>query len=385
MSRYFYYNVVLVSLLNLMLFVPYMLIQYRYNGAILSMLCAAVVGTTLALLYTRVMRKFPGRGLPEILSLYLPKWLSVPFLLLCAFMWLTAASISMYAFSVLINRFFNPDTSSIIVLVFMALVCLYSATRSTLTVMFVVEVGLMVCAPVILFLLFKAVRSQMLDWDAIRTVGHYWNRMPRIEPFAAALFVFTGYMNFFMFNRLFSPNFRLRHRWILPIFCGLILITTFIVPIGFHGTEGVADYLYVWSVTSDTLIMSYGFIERVIFVFLLLYLMLSLIFATIGWHMAMEMVKACLPKPKTDIDPARTPRSNWVIVGVFAALTVAYGYFFDEKQNLRFTSQWIVARAYGEILSVLFIFALSLFGSGKKKKLVNHETTSTNAAGADGA
>ncbi|NBD26061.1 GerAB/ArcD/ProY family transporter [Paenibacillus glycinis] len=385
MSRYFFYNVILVSLLNLMLFVPYLLIQYRYKGAIMSMLCAAIVGTALALLFMHVMKTFPGKGLPEILRLFMPKPLTIPILIVCAVMWLTASSITMYAFSVLINRFFNPDTSSLVVLVFMCLVCMYAATRSTLTVIFVLEVGLIVCVPIIVFLLFKAFNSPMLDWDAIRTVSHYWNRGPQVKPFAASLFVFTGYMNFFMFNRLNSPNFRLRFRWGTPIFCSLILLTSFFIPIGFHGTEGAADYLYIWSVTSDTLIMSYGFIERVIFVFLLMYLMLSLIFAMIGWHMGMEMIKSCLPEKKEAIDPARTPRSNWVIVGLFAVLTVAYAYWFNEKENLKITSHWIVLRACVEIVSVLFVFVLSLFGSGKRKKLVSHENTSHNAASPDGA
>ncbi|MBM7565438.1 GerAB/ArcD/ProY family transporter [Paenibacillus sacheonensis] len=369
MNRYFYYNIVLVSLLNLMLFVPYLLIQHRYEGSIMSMACAAIVGSILALLFTHVMKTYPGKGLPEILTLFFPKFLAVPFMLGCAFMWLTAASIVLYTYSVLINRFFNPDTSSIIVLTFMACVCLYGATRSMFTVIVVMEVILVVCTPFILFVLFKAVRSPLLDWDAIRTVAHYWNRLPKVKPFASSLFVFTGYMNFFMFNRLNSPNFRIRFRWFIPVFGSLILITSFFVPIGFHGTDGSADYLYIWSVTSDSLVMSYGFIERVIFVFLLLYLMLSLMFATIGWHLAMELVKSCLPQPKKPVDPAKTPRSNWVIVCVFVVMTITYAYTFNEKQNLEITSYWIVLRACVEIASVLFLFALSLAGSGKRKRL----------------
>ena len=44
----------------------------------------------------------------------------------------------------------------------------------------------------------------------------------------------------------------------------------FFVPIGFHGTVGVEDYVYLWSMTADSMMTEYGFINRVLFVFLLL-------------------------------------------------------------------------------------------------------------------
>ncbi|QHW30612.1 GerAB/ArcD/ProY family transporter [Paenibacillus rhizovicinus] len=369
MNRYFYYNVLLLGLINLALFVPHTLIQYRYTGALMSMACAAVSGTVLAILFTHVMKTFPGKGIPEILSLYIPKYASIPFLLVWALTWLSASSLSLNTFSVLINRFFNPDTSSMIVLIVMCLTCMYGATRSLLTIIFVLEIGLIFSAPIILFVFFKAIHNKNMEWDAIRTVIQYWKQMPRIKPFAAASFAFTGYINFFMMNRLLSPNFRLRFRWLIPVICSLALLISFFVPIGIHGTEESANYLYIWSVTSDTLIMTYGFIERVIFVFLLMYLVMTLIFASIGWLMAMEMVKSCLPKAKPDIDPSRTPRSNWIIVSFFAAMTVAYANWISEKENFEITTYWIVIRSGVEIFSVLFLFVLSLFApkAGKPK------------------
>ncbi|QHT60142.1 GerAB/ArcD/ProY family transporter [Paenibacillus lycopersici] len=369
MNRYFYYNVIFISFLNLALFVPHTLIEYRYTGAITSMACATAVGTVMAVLFMHVMKAFPGKGIPEILSAFFPKFLIAPFLLLWAFVWFSASTLSLNTFSVLINRFFNPDTSPLIVLIVMSLACMYGATRSLLTIVFVLEIGLLTSAPIIAFVFFKALNNPNMQWDAVMTVVQYWKQMPRIKPFAAASFAFTGYINFFLMNRLVSPNARLRFRWLIPIIGSLTLLISFFVPIGIHGTEGAANYLYIWSVTSDTLIMSYGFIERVIFVFLLMYLLLTLIFASIGWLMAMEMVKSCMPKQKPDIDPPRTPRSNWIIVGLFAAMTVAYSHWINEKQNFQVTGYWIVMRSGVEIVSILFLFALSLFAPKAGKRL----------------
>ncbi|WP_219836031.1 hypothetical protein [Paenibacillus sp. R14(2021)] len=367
MNRYFYYNIIMVSMLNLMLFVPYLLLQYRYTGAIMSMLCAVIVGSAVSIIFTFVMQAYPGKGMPEILALYFRPYVIIPIMLFMAFMWFTASSITLYAYAVLINRFLNPDTSSLVVLGFLVIVCVYGSTRSMLTIIFVLEMGLLLSAPLILFILFKAARNPLLDWDAIQTIGHYWNQTPKMKPFAAATFLFTGYINFIMFNRLHAPNFRFRFRWIIPIFCSGIMLISFFIPIGLHGTEAAGSYLYIWSVTSDSLVMSYGFIERVIFVFLILYLNLTLIFATVGWHLAIEMIKSCLPKSKPRIDPPRTPKAKWVIACLFACLTLLYSYLFDEKQNLEITGYWLVFRFYMEIILVIFLTILTI--KNRRKKL----------------
>ncbi|WP_308638707.1 GerAB/ArcD/ProY family transporter [Paenibacillus silvisoli] len=366
MNRYFYYNIALVSSLNLMLFVPYLLIHDRYEGAVSSMVCATFAGTALAFLYSHVMKVFPGKGMPEILSLFLPKFISVPILLFMSLMWLMASSIALAGYAVLINRFFNPDTSSMIVLMLLAGVCIYTSTRSTLTVMFVIEMAMIVNLPIVLFILFKASTSSNLDWDAIRAVAQYWKVPPKFEPFAASIYVFTGYTNYAVFNRLNPHNFRIRYRWLIPLICFLVLLISFFVPIGFHGTEAVASYLYIWSVTSDSLMLGYGFIERVIFLFLLLFLNLTIVYTTTGWHIAMEMVKSCMPRMKPQIDPARTPKANWFIASAFALATLAASYFLNEKQNLTITQYWLMLRVYVEVVMVFLLFFFSL-RAGRKK------------------
>ncbi|SFS99010.1 GerAB/ArcD/ProY family transporter [Paenibacillus sp. BC26] len=368
MIRYYYYNIILVSILNLMLFVPYLLLNDRYTGSVSSMICAAFFGSFLALIFTHVMKTFPGKGLPEILALFFPKYINVPILILLSVMWYAAAGIAIIAYAVLINRFFNPDTSSMLVLLILVGACIYTATRSTLTVSLIMEMTLIINLPIVFFILFKASTNPFLDWDAIRTVAQYWRVPPKLEPFAAATFVFTGYTNYAIFNRLNPPNFRFRFRWALPIICTLILFLSFFVPIGFHGTEAVGSYLYVWTVTSDSMLLGYGFIERVIFLFLLLYLNLTLLYTTSGWHIAMEMIKSCLPKAKPHIDPTRTAASNYVIVSIFAALTMLSFYTFNEKQSLYITRGWLMIRLFSETATVLFLVILSLIARRKKMK-----------------
>lgn len=360
MSRYFYYNVMVVSLLNLMLFVPHILLRFRYDGAVSSMAVAVVIGSTLALMFTKVMKAFPGKGLPEILQQFFPKIITIPFLLFVALMWLVASSIALIGYAVLINRFLNPDTSPLIVLGFLVLIITYSSSRSSLTVIFIIEMGLLINTPLLLFILLKAARSTAVDWDAIRTIANYWNKPPKLQPVSAASYIFTGYINYAIFNRLNPPNFRLRYRWVIPVFGTFILLLSFFVPIGFHGTESVDNYLYIWSVTADSMLMEYGFIERVIFLFLILYLNLTLLYTTIGWHQAMELVKSCLPHSNPQIDTRKTPKVNWIITSIFALFTLVYAYLFNEKDHLNITTYWLTIRMFTEAASVLFLFVLVL-------------------------
>lgn len=359
MNRYFFYNFILVSFINLMLYVPHILIADRYEGAVQSLVIGAVIGTILLYLYTSALARYPGKGLPEILKLHLPNWIANTLMSFFTLMWLYATSLAIIAFAIMINRFFNPDVHVSLILAMLVLACGYAATRSSLTVMFVIEIGLIVNAPIILFVLFKAGSNPHLNWDSIRVIANYVTKAPTLASIAAASFVFTGYINMSLFNRLMPPNSRFRHRWIYPLMGFVILLTTFFVPIGIHGTETVGNYIYIWSVTADSLLMQYGFIERVLFLFLIVYLNLTLVFTMSGWHQAMEFVKSMMSNHKPEIDSEKTPVSNFVIVGVFVALTFVYILLTNEKLNMLISTYWLIFRMFVEILLVVGIFILS--------------------------
>jgi hypothetical protein len=280
-------------------------------------------------------------------------------MLFYAFMWWFATSMVVVAYAILINRFFNPDANSIIILLVLVLACGYAATRSSLTVMLVIEIGLIINAPVIMFVLFKAVRSPQLNWDSIRVIANYVTEMPALTTVAAATFIFSGYQNMSLFNRLLPPNFRFKHRWMYPVFGTLILLITFFVPIGFHGTETVSHYIYIWAETADSLIMQYGFVERVLFLFLIIFLNLTLVYTMSGWHQAMEFIKSCFPGMKPEIDSPQAPIANYVIVAFFALITIIYLAFTNEKHNLLITAYWLNIRMFVEIITVIWIFILS--------------------------
>ncbi|RJX41466.1 hypothetical protein D3P09_05695 [Paenibacillus pinisoli] len=359
MNRYFFYNFMLVSLMNLMLFVPHILVKNRYSGGVSALIAAPVIGAILMYMFTSAMARYPGLGYPEILKKYCPRWLVSLTSVYFAIMWWFSSTIVVVAYAVLINRFFNPDANTTVILIMMVLAAAYAASRSTLTIAFIIEIGIIVNAPIILFIMFKMVRSPQLNFDSIRVIANYVTVMPTVITLAAATLIFTGYIHLALFNRLFPPNFRFKHLYVYPILGFIILLITFFVPIGFHGTEGVDRYIYLWAVTSDSLIMQYGFIERVIFLFLIVFLNLTLVYTMSGWHLGMEYIKSCFKACKPEIDSPKAPKANYIILAVFATATVLYLIFTNEKINYLITSYWLVLRMFTEIVGVLWVFILS--------------------------
>lgn len=364
MYRYFYYHVIYVGLINIMIFVPWTLLQHRFNGAVSAIGIAIVYGTALAYLTTFLFSKFPGLGLADILKAYLPRGLSVLLNLIGAAIWCLAGVLVVYAYSTTIQQFFNPDMNPYLFLSLMTLAGVWGSSRSTRTIQFAQEILLLICAPLIIMILLKAVFSPWLDWNAIRVTAGYVTNPPSFVAFCAASFVFAGCNTLAVVNRLLPAEARIRFKWIIPIFCTFFLLVSFFIPIGFHGTVAVGEYLYVWSVTADSMIMEYGFVYRVLFLFLLLYTALSLMFAMNTWHTAMEFVKACHPKSKPQPDQYPVGPANWWISAVFGVLTIAYALWSNEERNQMVNQNWLIAQVFTDLLTVLL---LSGFAFRKKR------------------
>ncbi|WP_162174443.1 hypothetical protein [Paenibacillus sp. FSL R7-269] len=109
-SRYFYCLFLMNSLINIINFTPRELIDARFEGAQSSIVIAVVTGTLFIYLFTKVINKFPGQGLPEIFGAALPKLLASPLIFIYALLWYTAGALIMLSFVDITLRFISPDT-----------------------------------------------------------------------------------------------------------------------------------------------------------------------------------------------------------------------------------------------------------------------------------
>ncbi|RIE03912.1 GerAB/ArcD/ProY family transporter [Cohnella faecalis] len=307
MLRYLYYHVLYVGMINIMLFVPHVLIEYRFKGAVSGMALAMVVGSIVAIGTSVCFRRFPGLGMYEIFDCFLPGWLTKILSSYSALTWALGGLLVVYIQAELIRTFFNPDMNEYWNLLIMVIAALWASTRSIRTVQFAQEILILMCAPLIFMILFKAIGNEWLNWDAIRLAAGYVRTKPSFVSFCAATFLFSGYLNLIVFNRMATAKTSNRYLWIIPIFGVFFMLVTFFVPIGFHGTAGIDKYVFLWSTTADSMEMQYGFINRVLYLFLVLYTNLSLIFVMNAWHVTIDILHSVFTGKVMPVDPSSTP------------------------------------------------------------------------------
>ncbi|MNQ89972.1 Spore germination protein [compost metagenome] len=341
-------------LTNTILFVPGILIHDRFRGALSAMLLSLPIGYLLAHFFTKVMSRFPGQGLPEIFKSVLPKWIRIPYTVFLAAMWFATGSMVLVTYSRILQRFVSPDFNLFVLIAFIGIVCAWTSSNNSKTVLYITEIVLLLNLPFLAIILFKAISGHM-NWDAIKLMRHYVLAPPSWPALAAATYLFTGYINWSIFNRDFTINMKKQRLWLIPIVGLLTLSTSFFIPIGYHGTLGVENFIYIWVSTADSMRLEFGFIERVLYIFLLLYFSITMLFISITWHVGSELFKSVLTR---NLDPLmqRYPQRSLLIISLIPfVMAEATARIFNEKQYLILASTWFQLRLPVEIMLVITV------------------------------
>jgi hypothetical protein len=339
-------------LVNVIIFVPKTLIEYRYDGAIMGILLSIPIGLLLSFLYSKAFSKFPGQGLPDLLADSKHHRLKLLHLASIQVLWFSAGLITLLGFIDILSRFINPEAPKLVILsIYLAAICLI-IQLPTKKVMDFLEIVLVLNAPLITFIIFKMFTSNYLNWDSILEVGTHIFEWPNLQTTAAATYVFSGYTNIIIFNRLFKEKVKSRN-FIVVLVLGLFnLFTTFFIPIGFHGADGTQEYLYPWITTADSLRLVFSPIERVIFLFLMLYMSISLMSVVVHWHVALELIKGTFKD-------AKNKKKNRMVVILFVVMSVAGVLFINSTLLIKLTVFWFIFRFGSEIIVVVLTFLWS--------------------------
>ncbi|MCZ8517072.1 hypothetical protein O9H85_32930 [Paenibacillus filicis] len=354
-THYFFYLVLMDMLINIMVYVPDILFEDRFNGAIMSMLLTIPLSTTLAYLLSIGLMKFPGMGLPEIFKLTFPVWIRTPVLIYLGINWSIGVWIALTNFAILAKRYINPDLSLVAVLLFFLAVVGWGAVQNSRTVLYVTEIITLLNVPLIFFIMIKAFTSSYMRWKEIFSMGAFAFNWPTWSSLSAATYLFNGYIEMVILHREFEGKFTTKYHWIIPIMGLLSFITTFAVPIGFHGLMAVGDYPYPWVVTADSMRFKLGFVERVVFVFLLLYIGISIMYGIVAWHNSIELLKGAFEKTIKGQWQRYFP---WILLALLAIPPCYAVELIDQPKLLQFSRLWLNSRLAGEIALVLTVYLL---------------------------
>lgn len=108
-----------------------------------------------------------------------------------------------------------------------------------------------------------------------------------------------------------------------------------------------------------------GPIERALFLFLLVYLVISLASIIIHWYISMEMFKGLF---KYQFNFKSIKRVNWVIISVFAIMPFAFNLIKKEDTITVISDLWLSYRLFLEFFLVGMMVLLAKIA--QKKGLV---------------
>ncbi|MCM3745612.1 GerAB/ArcD/ProY family transporter [Sporosarcina luteola] len=296
MSRFLFYLIIINMLTNMVSITPRILIAGSAKGTILSMIVALILGIWLTYILVILFRSFPGQDLPEILHAYAPKWMATPVLLFLSVAWYVAGLFTIIIYTFIILRFLTPEMSIYVIVLTFAIVVTYGVFMATKNILYMSEIIFVLVVPFIIFIQIKGYISPELNWDYVRIALMEFNHLPDYGALTSSLFIVVGTANLVIFNRVFLNLKKLTGKGtaLLAFICTYVLATTYFLPIGFGGFDSLENVLYPWIMTSDSIRMKFGIIERVVFLFIGAFLALGVVSIIIHWHVSIQLLSSVI-------------------------------------------------------------------------------------------
>lgn len=295
MNRFIYYLIGLGLIVPFITFIPSILYENREEGSITSLIISPIIGVILIYLIASFFNRFPGQGIPELLKKYTSRWVAFPLLISLFLFWYIIGLKILASYSFLLNRFLTPDMPLWGITISLLIFVTFGILMASQQVLYTVEIIFLFSIPFIIFIVTSLITNNGIEWGFIGKAMMYVNHSPSYVALTATLFMFyIGIFSLEIFNREFKKRKKVTilQLCILFIFGAGILFTLYFLPIGYNGFENIHEITYPWLITSDSLRISLPFLERVMYIFLLVYLAISFLGMIISWHIALEILKS---------------------------------------------------------------------------------------------
>jgi hypothetical protein len=215
------------------------------------------------------------------------------------------------------------------------------------------EIILFVTLPLIVYGIVKALVNPEFNWDSVLQITTYIWHKPDLMSLSAATFSFSGYINLAIFNRVFH-GLKLKHVWILGVEGLLVLLLTFLVPIGYFGTVSIERHVYTWFSTADSIRIKSFIIERMLFIFYFSYMTLSLVSVIVHWHVGLELFKSAISSAKKQ-SPKVEQWKEWFILCLFSGVVLSL-IWLDQYQLNMMGAWFLQIRWFGEMFLIALLF-----------------------------
>lgn len=371
MNKYFYYNYFIVAFANLLVFVPYVIIQHRYNGAAIAIGLGFIIGTILLYLFIRASQKFPGKDIMDIVEETKQRWFFLIFIPLKTLVSITSSLLVVGGYAIIVSRYLNPDGNLGAVIALVLIAVGYAATRNLLSVAYILEFMVVVAIPLILFIVFKTLMNPLFTFDSVRAVANHYSHMPNLLTVAAAAFMFSGFGNLSLFIEKKDRPLKFRYCWPAPILMLLLLISTILIPIGILGSETAAEYYFVWTVASDATQMPFGFIERLMFLFIIVLLIIAVTYTVIVLNQVINICKRTIMSMRKNNSKEQSKYMAYYIYGILG-LTILILVIKTNDFQLEQLAMWYLVVSFITEVCFTLIFYIIVMVKGNKTNETKH-------------
>jgi len=360
-----YYLIFVTMVANIIASVPRILVIESNKGVIFSMIAALVVGVVLTYIVIHLFNKFSGQSLPDILKKYSSKWFYVPVIIYFAVSWFIAGAITLVTYVFLFTTFVSFETSMVLTTLAFVVIVSFGMLMKSESVLHTVEIVFLLLLLVIIFLFVKIMTDENLNWDFVQVAMMNIGTTPKsYMSFSAASYLFIGVVNIVIFNSFFKGKlkFGLKQATVIGTVGALVLFITYFIPIGFNGFEQIEHLNFPWVSTADSVRMKYGVIERVVFIFIIIFLGISFLSLLVHWHVSLKLLESIFQFNK--LKWKNKNLSSYFFVFLFGAVSTFLVTRINEFELFKYASIF-----YNTLPIFYFILFLSLFVAKRRAKL----------------
>ncbi len=292
MSRFLYFLIFTNMMAIITTPIPRLLLIQSDKGAVGSMIIGAVAGVLFTYITAKFFFQFPGRDLIELLQAYTPSWVRIPVTIYFAIVWFIAGLITFVMTVFLLITFLTPKMSIYTISLSILVTVFFGVLLKSKSVLFTLEIVFILMIPIGAVMFFKLFTSSDLNWDQARLALMHINHLPKYSSFVATFFMFMGCSNLIIFNRYFKGHQKITTLSLVTIsaFAVFMLFTSYFIPIGLSGFDQIDQFIFPWTSAADAVRMKFGIVERVVFIFMFLFVTIAFVSIIIHWHISYKLI-----------------------------------------------------------------------------------------------